>query len=238
MRWEFASIGANPFGNRLIRIDKGRRKKRRSLTLEQLHALLQHRLIAEEPFRTMVIVAICLGLRCSEIFGLRWADINWEALTLDVQRGIVAGVLDETKSQTSEGTLPIAAELAEVLWQWKRRSPFNAPEDFVFADPDKAGRAPYDPSSLQRSRLRPAGKDIGFSDSLGWHTFRHTYRTFLDETGAPMSAQQELMRHADIRTTFEYGEALTPSKRKANLKVVKMVLAGPKSGKRKNGGRR
>ena len=80
MRWEFAPIGANTFGDRLIRIDKGRRKKRRSLTLEQFHALLQHRLIAEEPFRTMVIVAMCLDLRCSEIFGLRWTDINWEAL--------------------------------------------------------------------------------------------------------------------------------------------------------------
>ena len=77
MRWGFAPLATNPFGNRLIRIEKGRKKKRRSLTVQQFHALLQHRLIAEEPFRTMVIVAICSGLRCSEIFGMRWADINW-----------------------------------------------------------------------------------------------------------------------------------------------------------------
>ena len=37
---------------------------------------------------------------------------------------------------------------------------------------------------------------------IGWHTFRHTFRTLLDETGAPMKVQQELMRHADIRTTM------------------------------------
>jgi integrase len=37
---------------------------------------------------------------------------------------------------------------------------------------------------------------------IGWHTFRHTYRSWLDETGAPMKVQQELMRHASIQTTM------------------------------------
>jgi integrase len=29
-----------------------------------------------------------------------------------------------------------------------------------------------------------------------WDTFRHTYCSWLDKTGAPMKVQQELMRHA------------------------------------------
>ena len=61
--------------------------------------------------------------------------------------------------------------------------------------------------------------------NLGWHTFRHTYRSWLDETGAPMKVQQELMRHASIQTTMNvYGQAMTSSKRQANSKVVEMVL--------------
>jgi integrase len=60
---------------------------------------------------------------------------------------------------------------------------------------------------------------------IGWHTFRHTYRTWLDETGAPMKVQQELMRHASIQTTMNvYGQAMSSSKREANSKVVEMVL--------------
>jgi|SRR6516165_3917397 integrase len=59
-----------------------------------------------------------------------------------------------------------------------------------------------------------------------WHSFRHTFRTLLDETGAPMKVQQELMRHADIRTTMNvYGKAMDASKREAHGKVVRMVLA-------------
>jgi integrase len=61
--------------------------------------------------------------------------------------------------------------------------------------------------------------------AIGWHTFRHTYRSWLDETGAPMKVQQELMRHASIQTTVNvYGQAMSSSKREANGKVVEMVL--------------
>jgi integrase len=60
---------------------------------------------------------------------------------------------------------------------------------------------------------------------IGWHTFRHTYRSWLDETGAPMKVQQELMRHASIQTTMNvYGQAMSSSKREANGKVVEMAL--------------
>jgi len=47
----------------------------------------------------------------------------------------------------------------------------------------------------------------------------------LDETGAPLTVQKELMRHASIQTTMNvYGKAMTDSKRQAHRKVVEMVL--------------
>ena len=50
-----------------------------------------------------------------------------------------------------------------------------------------------------------------------WHTFRHNYRSWLDETGAPMKVQQELMRHASIQTTMNVDEQTMPaSKREEN----------------------
>ena len=74
---------------------------------------------------------------------------------------------------------------------------------------------------VHEERRTTAGKYA----SIGWHTFRHTYRSWLDETGAPMKVQQELMRHASIQTTMNvYGQAMTTSKREANSKVVEMVL--------------
>ena len=72
---------------------------------------------------------------------------------------------------------------------------------------------------------RNAREELGKYGGIGWHTFRHTYRSWLDETGAPMKVQQELMRHASIQTTMNvYGQAMSSSKREANGKVVEMVL--------------
>jgi len=37
------------------------------------------------------------------------------------------------------------------------------------------------------------------------------------------------MRHADVRTTLKYGDALEGTKRKANKKVVRLILVGKKA---------
>ena len=54
---------------------------------------------------------------------------------------------------------------------------------------------------------------------------RHTYRAWLDESGAPLGVQQKLMRHAHISTTMDhYGNASIEAKRKANQPVIQRVL--------------
>jgi integrase len=69
----------------------------------------------------------------------------------------------------------------------------------------------------------------GQSVNLGWHAFRHTYRSLLDATGAPIGVQQKLMRHAQVSTTMDvYGNALMESKREANSKVVGLLLRPPR----------
>lgn len=79
-------------------------------------------------------------------------------------------------------------------------------------------------SVLPRDLHLPARKKIDI-DRLGWHLFWYTYRSWLDETGAPMKVQQEWMRHASVQTTMNvYGNALITAKREANSKIVEMVL--------------
>jgi|SRR5271155_1114608 integrase len=84
--------------------------------------------------------------------------------------------------------------------------------------------------AIQKDYLRPAGEKTGLQTNgqsvpLGWHTFRHTYRSLLDATGAPVGVQQKLMRHAQVSTTMDvYGNALMESKRAANAKVVALLL--------------
>jgi integrase len=60
---------------------------------------------------------------------------------------------------------------------------------------------------------------------IGWKTFRHSFRSWLDQTEAPIGVQRELMRRAGIQTTMNvYGRAMTDGKRQARGNVVEMIL--------------
>jgi integrase len=57
-------------------------------------------------------------------------------------------------------------------------------------------------------------KASGRYGSVGWHTFRHSYRSWLDDSGAPVGVQRKLMRHAQVAATMNvYGNALMEAKR-------------------------
>jgi integrase len=60
---------------------------------------------------------------------------------------------------------------------------------------------------------------------IGWHTFRHSHSSLLHALGVDLKVQQELLRHADIRTTMNiYTHAVPAALREANSKVVNLVL--------------
>lgn len=70
---------------------------------------------------------------------------------------------------------------------------------------------------------REATIATGFS-SMGWHTFCHKYSTLRSDADTPLDVQQELLRHADIRTTAQYGEVPMGNKRTANSAVTRTIL--------------
>ena len=219
-RWELIEIGKNPIA--LVRV-KGCTKRLvtpRVLTAVEFSGLLPN---LKEPYRTMVIVAQCLGLRVSEIVALKWGDFDFQNLTLLVQRSIVHGRMGALKTEYSRDFVPLDRQLASVLEEWRQRAPFKEEDDWLFANP-RTGR-PYHQEQIQKKPLKKAAIAAGIGPEIGWHTFRHTYRSWLDATGAPLKVQQELMRHASITTTMNvYGRAMPDIKREANSKVVRMVL--------------
>jgi integrase len=95
-------------------------------------------------------------------------------------------------------------------------------ERWLFPSP-VTGR-PYHADSIRADYLVPTGLQLVLG-RIGFHTFRHTYRAWLDETGAPVGVQQKLMRHAHVSTTMDqYGNASALAKRKANRPIVQRLL--------------
>jgi integrase len=216
-RWEL--VEKNPMHLVRVKGSTKRLKTPRVLTPDEFRLVLP---FVQEPYRTMVLIAGCLGLRVSEIVGLQWGDFCFDDLTLLIQRSVVHGRVGDVKTEYSRDTIPLDSALVEALLN-HRQWCLSTPEGWLFANP--ATGKPYHQEEIQKNHIRKAGIAAGIGTGIGWHTFRHSYRSWLDETGAPLSVQKELMRHASIQTTMNiYGKAMTDTKRQAHRKVVEMLL--------------
>jgi integrase len=112
-------------------------------------------------------------------------------------------------------------QLAELLQQWRATAPYPAEDNWLFANQAKG--KPYHQDQIQKKHLKTVAVKARLGSNIGWHTFRHTYRSWLGETGAPMTVQEELMRTMNV-----YGKAMTATERQANRKVVEIDLASPR----------
>jgi integrase len=203
--------------------------------------------ITHEQFRAVVpklpahvnmiaVVAGCLGLRVSEALGLKWSDIDWKKRIITIQRSAYRGAIEDTKTLSSAARLPLDPALAILIERWRleckseRESESDPEPEWVFANPSTG--MPYLSPSLQQRWVRPAGESLGIT-GLGFHSLRHSYRSWLDAAGATPGVTKDLMRHSAIGQSFEYGRAMSEDKRVANTKVVKALLGGPKKKRRR-----
>jgi integrase len=145
------------------------------MTIDEFHQLSA---ILREPYRTMATVSVCLGLRWSEIVGLKWQDINWIDEEPRLQRAVVKQIEDEVKTVHSSKPLALDARILDLLKQHRQNSVFTAPNDWVFASPVKHGKLPRSYTSFWE-RLGRACQDVGIQH-VSPHSFRHSYRAWLD----------------------------------------------------------
>ena len=210
----------NPIELVVVKGATKRTRKPRSLTVKQFQELL---IELEEPFRTMAQVAVCFGLRVSELLALRWSDVDWLNSKLRIERAIVMQNVDEVKTEESRREMAIARELLDVLVQWRQSTQFSADKDWIFASPVQLGRLPISYTWFWRKLQDAAERAV--VGKIGTHSFRHTYRSWLDAVGTSIAVQQKLMRHTDIRTTMNvYGDVVTDEMTQASSKVAGLAL--------------
>lgn len=87
----------------------------------------------------------------------------------------------------------------ELAWQWL------FPSLKLSTDPATGliRRHHIHESGIQRA-IKPAAQKAGIMKKINCHTLRHTFATHLLKQGADIRTVQELMGHADVRTTMIY----------------------------------
>ena len=173
-----------------------------------------------------VLLAATLGLRRSEIAGLQWQDVDAENALLNLRRGVVNQQISALKTAGSKRALPIPDAVLAALTQWKVETPFNKPEDWVFASANTEGKQPIWLNSLLERVILPMVRKLGITKCVGWHTFRRSFATLLYSSEENVKTTQELMRHSTPTVTMGvYAQAVTTEKRQAQNKIAELLLS-------------
>ena len=142
-----------------------------------------------------------LGLRCSELCGLQWGDIDFERKVIHIRRACTAcqGIahIDTTKNETSYRTLPVSTVLIEKLC---RVAQSHKPDQYI-APSKRNDYKPLTPSSFTKGYYDDFFKAYGFDKRLPPHSLGHTCGTLLYDRCHDIYAVSKFMGHSSINIT-------------------------------------
>ncbi len=221
------------YGVRLAPQKMGRRVKKPNITFQQFEDIISR---MQEPYATMVYVAVFSGLRISELIGLRWEDV-WE-FALNVDERCCRGDWSEPKSEASNAAVPVPRHVIERIHRLKlltvegrcghavrkyKLVKSDGPGDLVFQSV-RQGKPMRDNNILVR-HIKPAARAVGLG-WVNWRCLRTSYGTWQHRAGVAMKDIQGNMRHSRMSTTADiYVQDIPESRRRAvdSLPVPRLV---------------
>ena len=173
IRYEWLGQGRNPIT--LVRQSAKRNRTPEVLEPREIQDLL---LQLKSCFRLMVLLAVTTGLRRSELLALKWSDVDFSHMRLDVLRSIYLRHTGDCKTEASRKPVPLDERVAADLWMWKETSRYRQPGDWIFASPRHQGKYPFWPDAVLQKIIRPAALRAGIIKKLGGIPFATHFQRF------------------------------------------------------------
>lgn len=220
VKWGYLDI--NPLSENRVELPRGfskRINKPIQLTPSEFLKLLP---LLELDARVVVALAGWLGPRRNEIFGFKWRDFDLDLGIVDFVQGIVFGRITELKTPASQDHLPIPPPVLELLRAWHSVTPFNRPDDWVFASPFTQGKRPLTPQNFLKHRIQPAAAALGLP-RVGYHSFRHSLNAWAKNVDLGAEQRKVLLRQSSTEVNEKYGEIAMEKKRELQRKIAEYV---------------
>lgn len=195
---------------------KPEHKEVHPLTVKEWDLLFAEAEKESPQFFTLILLEWATGLRRSELLGLKWSDIDFEAGTLTVERAVINGkdgpTISDTKTKQSKRTLTLPKDVLPVLDSHRRKqAPYRLKyrewRDNNLVFPSSAGKA-LEPSVISRTFARVARK-IGLK-GVSFHKLRHDHASRLVMAGVHEKKVQAQLGHSSISITMDIYSHLAP----------------------------
>lgn len=189
-----------------VTLPKMQRREINFYTQSQLKDLFTA--IKDEPLYPLIYFTAIFGLRRSEVLGLKWDSINFEANTITIKHTVVrfSSVVekDTTKTESSFRPYPLSDNLRQILLKIKQEETANRilfgkeyiENDYIFK---WNNGKPYSPDYVT-SKFSKLLKQKGLPH-IRFHDLRHSCASMLLANGYTMKDIQEWLGHADFSTT-------------------------------------
>jgi integrase len=183
VKWEM--LEKNPFDNADDLFYKETNRRERALTEDEVKRLID---ACPKYLKPIVIAGVLTGLRKSDIFNLKWRDI-------DLKKGLIQ--LEEAKTGKTRNIV-LNSDMITLLQ--------SLPVKCQYVFPNKHGKPFTDIKRSFEASLKKAG--IEQSDDrrrkIVFHTLRHTCVSLLTERGADTTAVKNYVAHASEEMTKHY----------------------------------
>jgi integrase len=138
------------------------------------------------------LLSLFCGLRAGEIFALTWADV-------DIERRLIL-IKDPKNTRNRHAFLT-----SEVETMLKARQAGQPPSALIFPAPD--GQMKLEVGTVFRRIVGELGLNEGVTDrrqKVVFHSLRHTYASWLVQSGEALYTVKELMGHQSLQMTERY----------------------------------
>ena len=189
----------------------------------------------------IILFAAFYGLRRSEVLGLRWDAIDFEAGTLTIRHIVTSANIegkhvliqaDRAKTKSSLRTLPLVAGFAQRLKELKEQQEYNERlcgncynkkyKGYLFVDEMGNLILPNTVSESFGKLLKAHGLR-----KIRFHDLRHSCASLLLKQGVPMKQIQEWLGHSDISTTANIYAHLDSQSKQLSAATMEKALALP-----------
>jgi integrase len=172
----------------------------------------------------VISVAAFAGLRSAELRGLRWSDYDGQTLT--IRRSVWRTHVGATKTESSEGSVPVLPILRKILDAHRIRTN-GQDDDYIFRG-ERLGRPlnlanlvrrvivptiakanaeiqkEFDDYVEQQSSVTVLQSDPGLLKWKGFHAFRRSLASNLFAAGVAPKIIQAILRHSDVTLTMQW----------------------------------
>jgi integrase len=174
---------------------------------------------SSEYFRPMITTKFFTGMRVSEIFGLKWEDINFTAREISINRSYLSKEAD-TKNKHSKRTIKVVSLVIEALREQRKISMGKSEFVFINTKGNPISYKTFGQSTWNKTLVRAGVENKSFRNT------RSTFITLALMEGEDIQFVAKYVGHSSIKTIIKHYYGYLP-KKDEGLKLAALAESMP-----------